>query len=100
MIFEYGSMSSKFSCEADSKLTAYAAMICHYGNSSHMIAIYSPEECKKDQWLSITGKVSARIHEVFGGNPEDYPEKDAFDEYLKNHIDEINSCYNSIKQLV
>lgn len=31
MTYEYGAMSSKYSLEADNKLTAYAAMIAHYG---------------------------------------------------------------------
>lgn len=100
MIFEYGAVGSKYSCEADNKLTAYATMICHFGNSNHLIAIYSPEECKKDQWLSITGQVSKKLHEVFGCKPEEFPENDAFDKYVEEHIEDIRACYNSIKQLI
>ena len=53
MIFEYGIMSSKYSIEAENKLTAYAAMIMHLGPASTaFIAIYSPEESRK-HWIPL-----------------------------------------------
>jgi len=100
MIYEYGAMSSKFSCEAENKLTAYATMVFHYDSSAHLIVIYSPESSKKDSWTFFDGKISERLHEIFGGKPEEFPEKDAFDLYVQNHIDEIKACYKSIKRLI
>jgi hypothetical protein len=91
--YEYGAMSSKYALQADNKLTAYATMICHFGNSNHLIALYSPEECKNDSWLNITGQVAERIDEVFGGDG-------AFEKYVEEHVDEIRACYQTIKQLV
>lgn len=91
--FEYGAMSSRFEIKAENKLTAYAVMCLHYQNNAPLIAIYSPEECKKDSWMSFDGKISARLDEVFGG-------ENAFDEYLKNNITAIKACYKTIKRLV
>ncbi len=94
MKIEYGAMSSKYSIEADNKLTAYCAMAAHFGSMAHLIAIYSPEECRKDSWLNpIDGKIAARLDEIFGG-------AGSFDEYFKNHIEEIKAAYNSIEQLI
>lgn len=90
--FEYGAMSSKYSCEAENKLTAYSAMVYHYKRNAHLIAIYSPEECKEDSWINPFGKISERLDEIFGGN-------DAFDKYVESHLIEIKECMNSIKQL-
>lgn len=92
-LFEYGAMSSKYSCEAENKLTAYAAMVLHYQSSAHLIAIYSPKESKEDSWLNMTGKISDRLDEVFGG-------KDSFDKYLEDNIEEVKKCYKTIKQIV
>ena len=39
MIYEYGAMSSKYSIEADNKLTAYAAMIIQFNSVPQLIAI-------------------------------------------------------------
>lgn len=44
MIYEYGAMSSKYSIEANNKLTAYAAMIIQFNSVPQLIAIYSPKE--------------------------------------------------------
>lgn len=92
-LFEYGAMSSKFSCEAENKLTAYATMAMHYNQSAHLLVIYSPEESKEDAWTSFDGKISTRLDEIFGG-------PDSFDKYVEEHLPEIRSCYNSIKRLV
>ena len=43
MIYEYGAMSSKYSIEADNKLTAYAAMIIQFNSVPQLIAIYLPK---------------------------------------------------------
>ncbi len=91
--YEYGAMSSKFCLNAKNKLTAYATMVLHYKNSPHLVAIYSPEESKADSWLSIDGKCSDRLDEIFGG-------KDSFDKYLQENIEEIRECYKGIKRLV
>lgn len=94
MKIEYGAMSSRYSIEADNKLTAYCAMVLHFNRSAHLIAIYSPEECEKDSWLNpFTGKIAARLDEIFGGDGE-------FDRYLAEHEDEIKAAYESIEQLV
>ena len=98
--FEYGAMSSRFSCQAENKLTAYAAMVFHYQQSAHLVAIYSPEECREDSWLNPTGKISQRLHEVFGGKAEDFPDNDAFDRYVEKHEEKIIACYETIKRLV
>lgn len=91
--YEYGAMSSKFRLYATDKLTAYATMVLHYQNSSHLVAIYSPEESKADSWMSFDGKCSDRLDEIFGG-------KDSFDKYLKEHISEIRECYKGLKRLI
>lgn len=88
--YEYGAMSSKFSLQAENKLTAYATMVMHYNQSAHLMVIYSPKECKEDQWTTLDGKISARLHEIFGGVGEYRPEEnDAFDQYVESHIDDI-----------
>lgn len=92
-VYEYGAMSSKYSLEAKNKLTAYAAMCAHYQSSSHLIAIYEPVECKEDIWLNLSGQISERLDEVFGG-------KDSFDKYFEANIEEIKEAYNSIKKIV
>jgi hypothetical protein len=91
-IYEYGAMSSKFSLKSTNKLTAYATMVLHFDSSAHLIALYSPVECKEDTWLNPFGKISERLDEIFGGEK-------SFDQYIELHIDEIKECYNSIKKL-
>ena len=93
MIYEYGAMSSKYSIEADNKLTAYAAMIIHFNSSAHLIAIYSPEECKNDSWLMRTNDLQQRLDEIFGGEGE-------FEKYLDEHPNEIREACKTIKQLI
>ena len=94
MIFEYGIMSSKYSIEAENKLTAYAAMIMHLGPASTaFIAIYSPEESRKtDSWM-LAYPIVKRLDEVFGG-------EGSFFKYLGKHQDEINKTLDTIEQLV
>jgi hypothetical protein len=92
-IFEYGAMSSKFSIEAENKLAAYVAICTHYNRSAHLVVIYSPEECKGDQWTSFDGKISKRLDEIFGG-------PGAFEEYTDKNIDAITEAYKSIKRIV
>jgi hypothetical protein len=92
--FEFGIMSSRYSCKAENKLTAYVVMCYFYGENSHMIALYEPKEIvKNDSWMCITGQVSARLDEIFGG-------ENAFEKYIEPHIKEIKECYKSIKQLI
>ena len=93
MIYEYGAMSSKYSIEADNKLTAYAGMIVHFGGNAAMIAIYGPEESKKDSWL-FASPLENRLNEVFGGGEH------AFFDYMDNHTDEIREAVGTIKQLI
>ena len=94
MIFEYGIMSSKYSIEAENKLTAYAAMIIHFGPAAAgFIAIYSPDESRKnDSWL-LAYPIVKRLDEVFGG-------EGSFFKYLGKHQDEINKTLDTIKRLV
>lgn len=94
MIFEYGIMSSKYSIEAENKLTAYAAMILHLGPASTaFIAIYSPEELRKtDSWM-LAYPIVKRLDEIFGGDG-------SFFKYLDEHQDEIKKTLDTIKQLV
>ena len=91
--YEYGAMSSKYSVKAENKLTAYVAMILQYDRSAHLIALYSPEECKKDSWMCFTGQISERLDEVFGG-------ENAFDKYVEANADAIRESYKSIEQIV
>lgn len=91
--YEYGAMSSKYSLEAENKLTAYCTILAHYGNSNHLVVIYSPEENKSDNWASLDGKVSERLDEIFGG-------EGSFDAYFENNLEEIKACYKTIKQIV
>ena len=93
MKFEYGAMSSRYSIEAEDKLTAYAAMLIHFGRSNHLIALYAPKDIvKNDSWLNPFGKISARIDEIFGG-------EGSFDKYVEEHIPEIKKALESIEQL-
>ena len=87
-------MSSKYSIEAENKLTAYAAMIMHLGPASTaFITIYSPEESRKnDSWL-LAYPIVKRLDEVFGG-------EGSFFKYLGKHQDEINKTLDTIKRLV
>lgn len=87
MVFEYGAVSSKYSIEADNKLTAYVGMVAHFGRSAHLIALYEPKEIvKNDSWLNpFTGKISARLDEIFGG-------EGSFDKYVEEHSDEIKNA--------
>lgn len=92
--FEYGAMSSKWSIEADNKLTAYAAIVWHFDRNNHLVMLYEPKEIvKNDQWFNIFGKVSERLDEIFGGDG-------AFDRYFEEHKTEIESAYKTIKQIV
>jgi len=91
--YEYGAVSSKYSCQAENKLTAYVTMCLHYNRNNHLIAIYAPEECKKDMWLSFDGKVADKLDEIFGG-----PGK--MDEYIENNVEAIRECYDTIKKLI
>ena len=94
MIFEYGIMSSKYSIEAENKLTAYAAMIIHFGpGSAGLITIYSPEESRKtDSWM-LAYPIVKRLDEIFGG-------EGSFFKYLDEHQDEIKKALDTIEQLV
>jgi len=92
-VYEYGAMSSKFSCKAAHKLTAYATMIAHYNDQAHLLVIYNPKECKADGWFNFTGKISKRLDEIFS-------EYGGFDEYVEDHIDDIKKCFKTIKRLV
>ena len=87
-------MSSKYSIEAENKLTAYAAMIMYLGPASTaFITIYSPEESRKnDSWL-LAYPIVKRMDEVFGG-------EGSFFKYLGKHQDEINKTLDTIKRLV
>lgn len=90
--YEYGAMSSLFSIQAKNKLTAYATMCAHYGQSSHMVIIYEPQSSKEDIWASFDGKISERLDEIFGG-------ENSFDKYFEDNIEEIKECYNTIERL-
>jgi hypothetical protein len=91
--YQYGAMSSKYQIIADNKLTAYATMVLHYNRSAHLIAIYEPIECKEDSWLNITGQISERLDEIFGG-------VDSFDKYVDENIEQIKECYKSLTQII
>jgi len=89
--YTYGAMSSKFSVMAENKLTAYAAMVYHFDTQAHMIALYEPEETKNDSWLNITGQISERLDQVFGGS---------FEKYVDEHIEELKAAFVTIKRLI
>lgn len=94
MIYEYGAMSSKYSIEADNKLTAYAAMIIQFNSVPQLIAIYSPKEsAENDSWLMRTNDLKQRLDEIFGGDGE-------FEKYLYEHPDEIKKACKTIKQII
>ena len=90
--YEYGAMSSKYSLMAPNKLVAYATMVYHYDRNNHLVAIYAPESSKEDQWLSITGQISKRLDEIFGG-------ENAFDLFVDANIEEIKKCMDTITQI-
>ena len=94
MIYEYGVMSSKYSIEADNKLTAYAAMIIQFNSVPQLIAIYSPKEsAENDSWLMRINDLQQRLDEIFGGDGE-------FEKYLYEHPDEIKKACKTIKQII
>lgn len=94
MKFEYGAMSSRYSIEADNKLTAYAGMIIHFGpNSAMMIALYEPEELRKtDSWL-FASPLDKRLDEIYGG-------EGTFFKYIEEHQEEIKKAIDTIKQII
>jgi hypothetical protein len=88
--YEYGAVSSRYSLEADNKLTAYSTIVVHYMNSPHLVVVYVPED--SDNWFSIDGNISERLDEIFGG-------VGSFEKYLAEHPEEIRACYETIRQL-
>ena len=94
-VYEYGAMSSKYSCKAENKLTAYVTMCLHFDNQANVLVIYSPKECKKDSWINFNGKILARLDEIFIKNSSM-----DFDKYIKSHTEEIKACYKTIKRLL
>lgn len=94
MKFRYGAVSSVWELEADNKLTAYAAMCCHFNRSAHLIALYEPKEVvAKDSWLNPLGTIAKRLDEIFGGDG-------SFDRYFEEHQEEIAKAYASIEQVM
>lgn len=91
--YEYGIMSYRYILWASNKLTAYATMVFQYQQSAHMIIVYSPETTQDDIWANPTGEIAQRLDEIFGG-------EGAFDDYLKNHVLEIEACYHTIERIV
>ena len=91
--YEYGIMSNKHKLKAKNKLTAYATMVLQYSNNPNMIAIYSPENCKKDSWMNMDGTTDKKLNTIFGGDGK-------FEEYLKNNTDEIRECYKTVEKIV
>lgn len=92
--FKYGAVSSVYELEADNKLTAYAAMCCHFDRSAHLIALYGPKEIvKNDCWLNPMGAISSHLDEIFGG-------EGSFDRYLEEHREGIVNAIKSIKQIM
>lgn len=91
--FEYGAVSSRYALYATDKLTAYAAMLLHYGRNNHLIALYEPENVvKDDQWINPFGAISARLDEIYGG-------EGSFDRYFEAHKEEIAKAYATIEQI-
>lgn len=91
--YEYGAGSSKFRLFADNKLTAYAAMILHYGDNAGVLVLYAPES-KVPEWSIFNGSdVAERVDKVFGGPGE-------FLNYIEMNKPEIEKCYNTIERLV
>lgn len=88
---EYGAVSSKYSITADNKFDAYAGMILQYGGQAGLIAIYSPEECKKDCWLNFGGDTMGKLDKIFEGGFENY--------IIKNKA-KILEAHKTIKQLI
>lgn len=92
--FKYGAVSSVYELEADNKLTAYAAMCCHFDRNAHLIALYEPKEIvEKDSWLNPCGTISKRLDEIFGGDG-------SFGRYVEEHREEIAKAFISIKQIM
>ena len=90
---EYGAGSSKYSIECEDKFVGYCAILLHYANSPGAVVIYSPEELKKDSWVSFSGKTDENIavlFKKFGG----------FEPFIKGHITEMRTAYKTIKKLV
>jgi len=93
MKIEYGAMSSRYSIEANNKLSCYAGMVLHFGGNANLIAIYSPEECRADSWL-MASPLEERLNEIFGGGER------AFFNYLDNHTEEVYAACDTIKTIL
>ena len=89
--YEYGAMSSRYEIEESSKLTAYSTIVLPYQAQPHMVAIYEPKDC--ESWVNITGQVSDRLYEIFGG-------VGSFEKYSEGNIEDIKICDKSVKPLV
>lgn len=92
-VLEYGAMSSRFRCKADSKLTAYMVALIHYGRNNFMVMLYEPKAVvEHDQWFSPTGKIAKRLDEIFGG-------EGSVDKYVEEHTDAIRAAYLTIERI-
>lgn len=91
--YTFGIMSNKHQVTASNKFTAYAVMCFVYQNNPNMIMIYEPETSKNDSWACFEGKSQEKLDKVFGGTG-------MFEEYLKNNMQEIKTCYSTLKKLI
>lgn len=91
MIVEYGIMSSKWSIEADDKLTAYATILISQNRRAGLVVIYN-EELKSDNW-AFADDLEKRVGEIFGGSPSD------FHHFVNTHKNEIRKAFETIKNL-
>jgi hypothetical protein len=93
MTFEYGVMSSLYSCEAENKFIAYATMCIQFTPNANLLVVYKPTECINDNWMSYDGKIAKILDEIFSS-------EGGFEKYVKSHMPEIKLCYKSIKRLI
>lgn len=90
--YEYGNGKERYQLLAYNKLTAYATMLNHFEQDIYVIRIYSPEECKQDNWANYTGEVNRYLDEIFG-------EGDGYLKYVFSHMEEIEKCIQTIKRI-
>lgn len=93
--FSYGigTTDNNFTCQAEDKLTAYAAIILQFERLAHLVILYSPDEIvDNDQWFSPDGMIEEKIDALFGGDG-------AFELYFKDNKEKIQQCFDTITRI-
>lgn len=91
--YRYGAMKTQYELKSTSKLVAYCSMTVHFAKKAHLMALFSPEEIRKDNWANVTGDILPKLDEIFGGPGKFY-------EFRDSHKKEIKECMETIVQVM